>query len=339
MICKICANEVYDDNFAKHVKLHNIKIKEYYDKFIKKENEGFCLTCGKETNFYTLKIGYRKYCSLKCSANNKNTIVLRKKTKFEKYGDENFSNRNKAKNTCLVKYDCENVSQNDIVKHKKEEVCMIRYGVNNPYQIKHIKEKCIHNNKDKSYITDKTIKKYNELFDGKVISIKNNEITYYCNKCQNTQIMNKTLFSHRLYNNSTPCIICNKKHNCFSEKEKQLLVYVKKYYSGTIYENYRKIENISELDIYIPELNLAFEFNGTYWHADPRKYHENDVIGHKNQLAKEIWKKDNDKLLKCKENNINLIVIWELDFKNAEDLIKASIEISKKGLFSEIEVK
>jgi len=28
------------------LKIHNVNSKEYYDKFIKKENEGYCLECG-----------------------------------------------------------------------------------------------------------------------------------------------------------------------------------------------------------------------------------------------------------------------------------------------------
>ena len=37
MICQIC-NKVF--NSANHLKTHNISIKDYYDIYLKKENEG-----------------------------------------------------------------------------------------------------------------------------------------------------------------------------------------------------------------------------------------------------------------------------------------------------------
>jgi len=43
--------------------------KEYYDKFLKKENEGFCLVCKKKTKFQNLKVGYARFCSSKCASN------------------------------------------------------------------------------------------------------------------------------------------------------------------------------------------------------------------------------------------------------------------------------
>lgn len=46
-----------------------VSLKDYYDKFLKKENEGICLNCGKETKFnsYRLSSGYAKCCGYKCS--------------------------------------------------------------------------------------------------------------------------------------------------------------------------------------------------------------------------------------------------------------------------------
>ena len=51
-----------------------------------------------------------------------------------------------------------------------------------------------------------------------------------------------------------------------------------------IIENDYKELNGKEIDIYLPDLKLGFEFDGTYWHADPRFYKENDIIEHKKKL-------------------------------------------------------
>ena len=46
---------------------HNVfSVKIYYDSYIRKENEGICPACGKETSFRGLGHGYDKYCSNAC---------------------------------------------------------------------------------------------------------------------------------------------------------------------------------------------------------------------------------------------------------------------------------
>lgn len=51
--CLIC-NQKFKaiDPLGPHLKFkHNMTMKEYYDKFLKKSNEGICPVCGKETIF------------------------------------------------------------------------------------------------------------------------------------------------------------------------------------------------------------------------------------------------------------------------------------------------
>lgn len=65
-----------------------------------------------------------------------------------------------------------------------------------------------------------------------------------------------------------------------------------------------------ELDTYIPEKNIAIEFNGLYWHSEAQKkdknYHYN-------------------KYVMCKEKGIQLIQIWEDDWLRSPDLIKKMV--------------
>ena len=66
--CEICGRECNRFiGLSSHItQKHKIKIKEYYDKYLKKENEGICLKCGKETKFIGLIYGYYKYCLFSC---------------------------------------------------------------------------------------------------------------------------------------------------------------------------------------------------------------------------------------------------------------------------------
>ena len=68
-------------------------------------------------------------------------------------------------------------------------------------------------------------------------------------------------------------------------------------------------------DMYILELNLLVEFNGTYWHADPRKYIANQTIGQKKIKVHEIWKRDNIKLALAEKHGYIVKVIWQLDWE------------------------
>ena len=54
-------------------KLHKVTLKDYYDRFVRKEGEGFCKTCGVETKFGGLGSGYHEYCSVSCNVNDPET--------------------------------------------------------------------------------------------------------------------------------------------------------------------------------------------------------------------------------------------------------------------------
>ena len=73
LYCKICGKKLKSTKSMSHVKtIHNMEIKEYYDKFLRKDGEGFCFNCKEETKFLGVKIGYQKFCSLSCSNKNIN---------------------------------------------------------------------------------------------------------------------------------------------------------------------------------------------------------------------------------------------------------------------------
>ena len=103
--CSICKTTTKFNSFSvftlhhlKHV--HNITAKQYYDKFLKTENEDICTQCQKTKTFISIKNGYRKYCSDN-SCRNKNSDINNKKkqTFLTKYGKEHFNNPDKAKET------------------------------------------------------------------------------------------------------------------------------------------------------------------------------------------------------------------------------------------------
>lgn len=70
-----------------------------------------------------------------------------------------------------------------------------------------------------------------------------------------------------------------------------------------------------KLDILFKELNIVIEFNGTYWHCDPRFY-EKDFYNKKKKLnAENIWIYDNDRKTLLESLGYKVIVVWEHDYK------------------------
>lgn len=115
-------------------------------------------------------------------------------------------------------------------------------------------------------------------------------------------------FAQMAYNHLTGrgCLKCAL-HEKKSKGEKELCDFIKSIYPGEILENTRKFIGRKELDIYLPELKLALEYNGEYWH----QFHEEKELGyHKNKQKA------------CKENGIKLIEVWENDWKKNNQQIK-----------------
>ena len=144
MKCEICNTEFRTINH--HVlHIHNIQLKDYYDNFLKKENNGLCLVCGKPTKFKDLIRGYSKYCSNICTQKDPLTLQKVKDSCLKKYGVTNAMKlkmtKDKLKKTCLEKYGVDNPSQSIVIKDKKSCTCRKNFGVDNPGQSEEVKNK------------------------------------------------------------------------------------------------------------------------------------------------------------------------------------------------------
>ena len=102
---------------------------------------------------------------------------------------------------------------------------------------------------------------------------------------------------HNHISNKNKCPKCNKLGS--SQQEKEILKYLKEIYNGSIIENDREILNGKELDIFIPDLKIAIEYDGIYWHNNLNNYF---------------------KFEKCLDKGIRLIQIteWEWLHKNKQ---------------------
>lgn len=81
-----------------------------------------------------------------------------------------------------------------------------------------------------------------------------------------------------------------------SSGQGELYEAIRKRYGGPIIVNDRSAIAPKEIDIYLPELKLGFEFNGKYWHPG-------DGTREKN------------KSVECKAAGIKLVHVWEIEWK------------------------
>lgn len=71
-------------------------------------------------------------------------------------------------------------------------------------------------------------------------------------------------------------------------------------------------------DFYLPDRNLLIEFQGDYWHANPRKYPSGTLMKfwhQKPRLVEEIWRLDAEKQRAADGAGFKISHIWEMDFK------------------------
>ena len=228
------------------------------------------------------------------------------------------------------------------MSHKVKETNRRKYGVDWYYQSKEFKEKAnktrlkrfgatSHSQSDhwKSLMYDNFKNTLINLgyydLGYKLISYKGNgDYEIYCPHCkQNFITKTSGQFCSRHSRHHEICTICNPLKREYSYGEKEVLSYVSSIYDGAILENDRTVIKPKELDIYLPELHLAIEYNGDYWHANPKYYSEDHIIGE--ATAKEVWKEDKQKINRCIKARIELLIIWEDDWVNRQDVVKQEL--------------
>ena len=321
VICDVCNKEKLIPYF-------------YYSRNIK--NGGFYACCHKCANIKR-DITCEKIYGVKNVFQNKEIKDISKQTKYDRYGNENYNNREKSITTCLEKYGVAYNTQTYDMKEKSKqtryerygdenynnmpkyfETCLQRYGVKNVNKLPEIKEKIKITNLEKygfynptksKIVRDKLDKnfilKYNTH---NILKIEGDICTIQCDKNHSFEI-NKINLYNRQKLKTIICTICNPIDQFISGVEIDFKNFVKKNYSGEILESDRNLIKPYELDVYLPNLKVAFEFNGLFWHSD--KYKDNNYHSMKSDL--------------CDEKDILLIHIWEDDWMNKNEILKKYI--------------
>ena len=272
------------------------------------EKYGFDHHLKNETILNKLKKTNLERYGNECSLLNDEVRLKTIKTNIERYGvDVPLKNKeiiDKLITTNNSRYDNNSPLQNEDIRKKSLKTLFENFGVYNPLKSEIIK------NKVKDTKINNLLKKYKEL---NIINIDyNNQMYEFKCDCKNDHnfLISSSLLYNRLKIKTKICTICNK-INSYNNSglQIQLIEFIKEKYDKEINLNDRKIIYPNELDIYLPDLKLGFEFNGVFWHN-------------------EMGRDNNYHLMKtemCEKKGVQLIHIFEDDWIYKQEIVKSKI--------------
>jgi hypothetical protein len=357
--------EIYNDIIEYTYLINDIMFKHKIWHWVNEEPNYILCDCNNRVSTHmNWQDGYKKFCSNKCASNNKEFREISKKTLLKKYGVDHYSKTKeyvdkvkktssekygvdnysktyeylvKSKSTCIEKYGVDSYTKTDEYLVKSKSTCIEKYGVDSYTKTDEFKEKFKSTN-FKRYGVDHIFKydiyrknNFNISKNIFYINYSNRANLLRCDndKDHNFEISTDDYFGRTKAGNKL-CTICNPIGEQKSIKEKELFEFIKSIYSEDIFSSYR---DKYEIDIYLPELKLGFEFNGLYWHSS--KFKDKDY-----HLDKTIY---------FKEKDIHIIHIWEDDWDIRRNIIKSQIRyllkinsekiFARKCLVKEVSIK
>ena len=241
----------------------------------------------------TKKTNLQKY-GVPCTLEAESVKEKCKESMLKRYGvDSPLKNENlkrKQIETNLERFGVENVFQVDSVRDKYKSTMISRYGVDSPLGIECVRDAAkagkLESDRNKAFEKCKKanvtlLEDYHGVFDERGKYVMYN---VKCNNCSN-------IFQYKI---SVPpyCRTCNP----ISIGQSDVYNYVKSIYSGKVEYDNRIVLDGKEIDIYLPDLRLGIEYDGSYWHSDKHT--------------------DYEKLKIANEKGVNIVFIHDYEWYN-----------------------
>jgi hypothetical protein len=83
-------------------------------------------------------------------------------------------------------------------------------------------------------------------------------------------------------------------------------------------------------DIFIRDKNLIIEFNGTYWHCDPRIYPKDFYFSPQKIKAGQVWDNDSRKVKLAESKGYKVKTIWQKDWERCKSKRKFLLDTIEK---------
>ena len=259
------------------------------------------------------------------------------KTCFEKYGGVGFASQelaNKSNSTIKKIYNVENWKQTNegkklSAKIAKSEIRNKNLSISLRGKISPLKGKPKNKNSIKK-TKDALLKKGYESIQEKMLKLNiklispeylgsNIKLNYQCTKCGYI-FKNKSWTQLSRIDSPQKCPNCYPRNSIKSLAEFEIIDFIKKLDNNLeIIQNDRSQIYPKELDIFIPEKNIAIEYNGLYFHSN--LFHRNTKFDKNYHLKK---------LLLCQQKNIKLIQISDYQWAYSNKVVKNILKIFLK---------
>ena len=197
------------------------------------------------------------------------------------------------------------VGKNGKRLEKSQATSLEKYGTTSPMKNKDVAEKVASQLRGTSkpfrpHYTNKKNTYYSKEWLEDMYYNKKYSVEYICNECG---VTNAALY--RQFKRFGIELIRSKR----SYFEEQIVEFIQNSGIQNIKFNHRDIDGVSEVDIYLPDYNLAIECDGLYWHSYPKKpknYHQ-------------------EKKISCMKRGINLVSFFEHEYINNKELVESII--------------
>lgn len=323
VMCKICKRK-FKTISRTHLKTHNMTMKEYQKKFPDANMHSDYTRQKLSTNRLEYWVnkhgeieGERKYEEYKKFLAEKNTYPYKKK-KFG-WNEEQFKKYNLSRAVTLDNL----IQKHGTIKGTKkyndyvEKQCV--QGVTEEYFIEKLgmvegKKRYRELGKQKAHTLETYIKRYGDEDTAKE-KLRN---FFKKIKTEKFSSMIEREFVHGLIQELDENIVTNNK------------IYSSLH--GTQFGIWSKsLNKLTKYDFTIPSLKVCIEFNGDYWHCNPRMYNSDFIHPKLNITAKELWEKDELKKQDMENEGYNFKTVWEIDYrKNKQSTIKDTVEWIQK---------
>jgi rubrerythrin len=304
-----------------------------------------CGSCSKQVKYVDRTVGYRDYCSAKCSANSARvreqkiaTAKLkpdpfnsekRRKTMLDRYGVEHALQHHSFQDKARKKYNSRTDADRAETQRIRTETMLGRYGVENIWHLDTTKAKAAASNRER-YGVD-WAQQNKTILSKRVETVRRRGFDELANRFAGVKLLSprEDYRGINFYNGGAAyeweCLTCGHPFvskvvngeidacpKCFpsegaSRGERELQEFFRNL--GLNPGKDRTIIPPKELDFYLPDYGLAFEFNGMYWHSD-------DKVAPNYHL---------DKTLACRAAGIHLVHIFENEWLQRREIVESRI--------------
>lgn len=233
-----------------------------------------------------------------------------KKTKFEKYGDENYNNAEQTNATCIEKYGAPTYVQSVEYLNRAKSISLIKHGVDHSSKSKQFKDshkalmfkKFVESKRFENFIPKFSFDEY----DG-VTERFNKKYEFECKRCNSLHLYDLS------DGNLLRCPKCDM--TGISDFQTEITDYLKFLFpNDAIVVNDRTLIHPLEIDIHIPSLNIAVEANGVYYHTEvsgkkDKNYHLN-------------------KIKRCLAKGTRLLHVMDTEWNQKRDIVKSILRVN-----------